>query len=127
MRPRQLVFAPTALLLAGAATLPLVTPVADIDFTVVPPEPAAVHGQLAASKTTLAGAVEIAQTTTGGLVSRIEFVGGDGATFDVETYSKESRRRLVVDAATGEVKSNTEVPRFPGEPVSGRPAAWRCR
>jgi FKBP-type peptidyl-prolyl cis-trans isomerase len=92
------------------------------DLSSIPPEPATVHKTLTGCKTSLAQAIDIAQKESGGLAKSAEMrLDGAAQIAEVLLYSADKATRIVVDAATGEIKSRTDVPPFtmPGDPVKG--------
>jgi hypothetical protein len=105
----------SALLLAGAsgAWLP-----PGVDLTAMPVMPADVEAQ--AAKVGLARAIEAAEKAAGGVAGSAQMrFGKSGATIEVVTYGQGAAKSVVVDAASGEVKSTTPIPGIPGEPLSG--------
>src|SRR5262245_38945533 len=87
------------------------------DLSQIPPEPAKVHGQLSAMKTSLAQAIDIAQKKTGGLAQSAQINGGVA---EIVIFAADKSINVNVDTATGEVKSKMDVPKFamPGDPIS---------
>jgi hypothetical protein len=87
------------------------------DHSILPPAPASVHMAMTASGASLAGQIKAAQEATGGLASeaKIDYITGNA---NVTIYTAEKRLDVSVDKA-GKVTSTTDVPRFPGDPVSG--------
>jgi len=102
-----------AALVTGAAALPVLID----DFESLPPDAAELHFALNASGLDLAAAVKAAQEDTGGLASEASVDAASG-TATVDVFSPAGHWLVTVDAA-GKVTSKTEVPRFPGDPVSG--------
>jgi hypothetical protein len=91
---------------------------AGTDYTALPPEAAAVESMLKGAKIDLAKAIQITGKETGGVVASASFdLSKAGASIDVVAYAGGEQRQLVVDASTGEIRSNRIVPRFPGEPI----------
>jgi len=91
---------------------------AGADYTALPPEAAAMESMLKGVKIDLAKAIKIAGKETGGVVASASFdLSKDGASIDIVAYARGEQRQLVVDASTGEIRSNRIVPRFPGEPI----------
>jgi hypothetical protein len=91
---------------------------AGADYTALPPEAAAMESMLKGAKIDLAKAIKIAGKETGGVVASASFdLSKDGASIDIVAYARGEQRQLVVDASTGEIRSNRIVPRFPGEPI----------
>jgi FKBP-type peptidyl-prolyl cis-trans isomerase FklB len=117
MMLRIALLASLSLAAATAAVLP------DKDYTNIPPAPEAMQAQLAASKITLAQAIESATKAAGGQASsaQIHFDGGK-ATIEVMVYGGGKAYRVDVDGQSGE-PTKTEVPpfKYPGDPVQG---AW---
>ena len=107
-----------ASLTLGAATAAFVP---DKDYTNIPPAPEAMQAQLAASKITLAQAIEAATKSAGGQASsaQLRFEGGKAA-FDVMVYGGGKAWHVDVDGQSGEA-TKTEIPAFkyPGDPVQG--------
>jgi len=101
------------LLLAAAAPFAL-APVQD--YTSLPPDAAEVFAQLGGKKS-LAAAIEAAQQAAGGLAREATF-GADG-NVTVHVYSASEHSVVVLDGATGAVKSKEARARFPGAPVTG--------
>lgn len=110
-------FAAGAVGAAGALVLPAL---ADVDYTAIPPAPAEVAAQIAASTVSLAQAIDTASKSAGGVAGSARFAKG-AATVEVMVYSGDKNWRVIVDGKSGEVSSKVEVPRFPGDPVEG---AW---
>jgi len=100
---------------AGAAALPLAQ-----DYSALPPDPAAIEAELRAGSLQLAAAIAAAEKETGGVARSAELaLGGEpGAT--VRVYAAGSAWNVSVGAG-GQVVSKVNVPRLPGDPVSG---AW---
>jgi hypothetical protein len=91
---------------------------AGADYTTLPPEAAATESMLKGAKIDLTKAIKIAGKETGGVVASASFdLSKGGASIDVVAYAGGEQRQLVVDASTGEIRSNRIVPRFPGEPI----------
>jgi hypothetical protein len=94
---------------------------AGADYSAIPPEAAAVESMLAGAKINLVKAIEIAQGSTGGVVASAGFdLESEAASIEVVAYAGGEKRRLVVDASTGAIRSDQVVPRFPGEPAEGQ-------
>jgi peptidylprolyl isomerase len=117
MKIRILTVALGALALAGAALFPSPSrsPL-DRDYTSIPPDPAQRHAALAGAPITLAKAIELAQQQSGGLATAAQ--GALDGTFELELFSPTVRQRVKLDAS-GKVVVKDELPRFPGEAVSG--------
>ena len=110
-------FATSALALAAAA---LIRPSpAGKDYTTLPPKPSDVKAQLDAVKFTLAQAVDAATKAGNGSAKSAEMALVEGKpVFEVLVYSADKAQRMRIDT-NGEVVSTTDIPRFPGDPVSG--------
>ena len=102
-----------ALSVSAAAALPLL----QADFTSIPPAAAQVRADLDAAGVSLANAVSAAETAAGGKASTAS-VDMASKTATVRVYA-ETQCWDVTIGADGKVASKTEVPRFPGEAVSG--------
>lgn len=93
--------------------------VAPPDYSTLPPAPAEMHQQLSGATASLAQAIQVAQDAAQGLASSAQIKQAEGVlTYEVMVYSPTAATRVVVDAQ-GAVKEKIEVPRFPGEPVTG--------
>jgi FKBP-type peptidyl-prolyl cis-trans isomerase len=107
-----------ALLALGAATA---VSLSDKDYTNIPPAPEAMQAQLAASKVTLAQAVESATKAAGGQASSAQMRSEGGkAVFEVMVYGGGKAYHVAVDGQSGEA-TKTEIPpyKYPGDPVQG--------
>jgi FKBP-type peptidyl-prolyl cis-trans isomerase FkpA len=101
----------------GAAAL---VPPAGKDYTSLPPAPGEMKARIDASKVTLAQAIDAASKKTGGSAMSAEMTIAEGQpSFEILVYTSDKAQRVKVDA-NGEVGSMTDVPRFPGAPVSGQ-------
>jgi FKBP-type peptidyl-prolyl cis-trans isomerase FkpA len=90
------------------------------DYTTIPPKAEAIQKAIQSRSVPLAKAIEIAESTTGGVVASAAFdLTADAATIDVVALAKGKRHSLVIDATSGSVLSDEIVPRFPGDPVEG--------
>lgn len=90
------------------------------DYTSIPPSPADVEAQIQASKVTLVQAIEAAQKAAGGLANTASMRTDGGSTgYEVMVYGGGKATKVMVDGKSGEVTTKTEVPRFPGDAVSG--------
>ena len=86
------------------------------DYESIPPEAAAVESMIEGAKVDLAKAIEIVRKAKGGVVASAGFnLDQEPPTITVVSYAGGEKRELVVDAATGAVKSDQVVPRFPGD------------
>jgi FKBP-type peptidyl-prolyl cis-trans isomerase len=103
-----------ALTLTTAAAIPTLL----ADFESLPPEPAVIHTQMVESGGSLSTAVAAAETDTGGLAASASFDAATGQTA-VTVYTKTHCYEVTVDKA-GQIASKTEVPRFPGDAVTGQ-------
>jgi FKBP-type peptidyl-prolyl cis-trans isomerase len=99
-------------LLLAAAAVPLLE-----DYATLPPSEAEMHALLSSNKP-LAELIATAQQETGGIASGATY-GPDGAA-TIETYTASERFAVVVDGATGAVKSKDKRSRFPGAAVQGQ-------
>ena len=76
----------------------------------------------AGSTTGLAAAVMAAEESTGGVASRAEMkLDAEKPYVEVIVYNDDQQTRVNVDANSSKVTSSTVVPRFPGDPVAGKP------
>lgn len=92
------------------------------DYTTLPPDAGSTEKQLRAAKTSLTAAIVEAEKSTGGVAySAAMKLDAAKPSVEVTVFGGGKQTRVSVDAATGKVASSTEVPRFPGEPVSGEP------
>src|SRR6185369_1830036 len=109
--------------LAATAAGALVSPAFfDTDYTTIPEAPGQMAKQISAAKFGLAQAIEIASKAGEGVASSAQMRFEKGApSVEVMVYGGEKAWRVVVDGTSGEVASKVEIPRFPGDPVSG---AW---
>jgi peptidylprolyl isomerase len=91
------------------------------DYRTLPPPSADVQKQVAACKVTLASAIDIAQKATSGGVAKVAHLRVTATPPDIEVlvYVNDEARKVMVDANSGAVLSNTVVPRFPGTPAVG--------
>jgi peptidylprolyl isomerase len=89
------------------------------DYTTLPPDPADVEKQLAGAKVSLAQAIEAALKSSPGAAASVAFKAP--GLYEVLVYAGGKATRVSVNAQTGAVTGQQEVPRFPGAPVSG---AW---
>lgn len=94
------------------------------DFSSLPPDPSEVVKALAASKVTIAKAVEAAEAESKGKAvnASIKLVGGKLEIL-VEVWGDKLHKQMKVDPESGKVVSSEDLPtsRFPGEPVTGEP------
>jgi len=103
-----------ALGLAGAAALPALL---DQDYESLPPAPADIFQELTQSGAKLADAVGKIELATGGRVMSASMDRTTGAaTLDVYTASQHLK---VITDKDGKLTSQEEIPRFPGDPMSG--------
>lgn len=108
---------PIAAVLALSITAAAALPLLEADYTSIPPAPAQVRADLDAAGLSLAAAVTAAEAAAGGKASSASI---DSATKSatVRVYGETQCWDLTV-TADGKVANKTEVPRFPGEAVSG--------
>src|SRR4030095_3959016 len=76
---------------------------------------------VAACKVTLPQAIDIAQKAAGNGIAKTAHLRVTHTPPDIEVlvYAKDEAHKIMVDANSGAVISNTIVPRFAGEPVTG--------
>jgi hypothetical protein len=90
------------------------------DYTTIPAPPADVNKQLASSKVSLSQAIDLAQKEAQGLAKSAQVnLNAVPPTIDVLVYDADSATKVIIDPATGSVVSKNEIPRFPGDPVTG--------
>ncbi len=111
-----------AILIAAATTTAIATLIPALgpgkDYSILPPDPFEMEQTLAASKVDLAAAAKIAAAKVNGSCSSITAkVGGDGVTYNATVYSDGLRHDMVINSKTGEVMSDTKVPRYPGDAI----------
>lgn len=114
-----------ALLTVGLlAGLMLLDARAEIDYSVIPPNPAEVTAWLKASGTSLREGIAAAEKAVSGVASSARFERDEkGVRIEVTVYAGGKVHDVVVDASTGEVRSTEARPPFelPGQAVSGDP------
>jgi hypothetical protein len=116
----RLPFLASGALALAAATLVRPSP-AGKDYTTLPPKPSELKAQIDGAKVTLAQAIEAVTKQTGGSAKSAELSMVEGQpVFDITVYGADKAQRVRVDAA-GNVGTMTDIPRFPGDPVSGEP------
>ncbi len=116
MKSRKII--PVVLLL-GVASFTLF---AGPDYTSIPKAASTLYKWLKGSKVTLSQAIDTAQKDTKGLAQSASMVQeGKKTNIEVRVYSESKAFDVVVDGTTGKVASKKEVPRFPGEAVTGEP------
>ncbi|UCD76770.1 MAG: FKBP-type peptidyl-prolyl cis-trans isomerase [Phycisphaerales bacterium] len=99
--------------IAGAAQL-----AGEVDYATLPPHPAEVSVQLQGCSLTLADAIAAAEKAVQGKAASAAFnLKEEPPVVEVLIYTDHDAWNLVVDPETGLIRSTTEVPRFPGEPV----------
>jgi peptidylprolyl isomerase len=92
----------------------------EVDYTALPPEPAEVEKQVRACHITLDQAITTARQAVGGVAKSAELkLDLQPPAIEVVVYAEGLARRVLVNADDGEVLEITEVPRFPGAPVTG--------
>jgi peptidylprolyl isomerase len=95
-------------------------PFAGPDYTSVPPAASDVHKMISAHEISLVKAIEIAQKETSGLAKSATLMAdATPPTIEVMSYTANAAYKVIVNAQSGAVESKTDVPRFPGDPVSG--------
>jgi len=105
------------LALVSAVAIAAVTPLVGggKDLTRIP-DPAAREKELAAKPITLAKAIETA-AKDGGVVAGASY--NAGGQIELSVIKGGVERALVVDSSSGAVVTTTDVPLFPGDPVTG--------
>ena len=92
------------------------------DYTTLPPEAGATEKKLRASKTSLATAIAEAEKTAGGVAhSAAMKLDGEKPSVEVTVFGGGKQTKVSIDTSTGKVASSIVVPRFPGDPVTGKP------
>jgi len=108
----------------AAVTCLAIVPVllAEVDYSKPPEPPAKLSKDLAASKTSLAAAIKLAeeQTKAVGASAEVREEGGKLIAF-VRTVAPDKMYNVTVDLAAGTVIDKKEAPVYPGDPVSGEP------
>ncbi len=109
-RARALMVIPIFMLLAATASAG--------DFSAIPPDPAEVVQGLSSGHD-LRAAIAVAEEAAGGKASSAVFLFEEGQA-RVEVARPDGMTSvIVISLASGEIVSNTEKGRFPGEPVKG--------
>lgn len=107
------------LLTAGTAGFAMFNTAPEPDFETIPPEPSQLYATLVDAKVGLADALKIAEESTNGkAMYAYQVVDGDEISFDVRVYLPKVAKDLKI-SGDGSVVSEEEVPRFPGDAVSG--------
>lgn len=107
---------PALLLLTAVA---FAAPLAGTDYTSLPPVASDVEKQIKESKVSLTQAIDMAQKETNGIAKSASMTLGSGEMIEVNTFGEGKHFVVVIDTASGSVKSKAEVPRFPGAEVTG--------
>ena len=112
------ILAIAVLALASAAAFAAVIPLAGggRDLTRIPADPAAREKELSAKPITLAKAIEAA-SKAGGVCSSAAF--SPTGQIELTLFKAGLENAVVVDGTSGAVVSNTALPRFAGDPVTG--------
>lgn len=105
------------LLLVGLAAAAVVPALQDTDYEKIPVDPKVTQRALDASPLKLSAAIAAAEADTGGVAQNADLQPMAG-TATVRVYA-EGKSWNVDVAADGSITGKTEVPRFPGDPVSG--------
>ncbi len=114
---RSLILSLTVGLPITAAVLLAAAP----DYSAIPPSEASVEASIKSRKVGITRAIEIAETSTGGVIAAASYdLAADAATIDVTVFNKGTKRRLVIDSMTGSIRSDKVIPRFPGAAVTGQ-------
>ncbi|MDY7108198.1 MAG: FKBP-type peptidyl-prolyl cis-trans isomerase [Planctomycetota bacterium] len=111
------------LLAAVLALMPVASVSAqEVDYEALPPEPAEIEQQVRACTVTLAEAIATAQQSVGGVARSARLLlDREPMAIEVVVYAEGRASRVLVNAGDGDVLEVSEVPRFPGKPVTG---AW---
>lgn len=109
------------LLLTGAASMSPIAQQAAPDFESIPPSISEVAAMVDGATISIAKAIEIAATETGGgtVTAALYNIEKKAALIDVEVLADSKRYHMVIDASNGQVMSKTPAPRFPGDDVEG--------
>ena len=92
------------------------------DYTNLPPSPGSTEKKIRASKTSLATAIAEAEKTAGGVAhSAAMKLDGEKPSVEVTVFGGGKQTKVSIDTSTGKVASSIVVPRFPGDPVTGKP------
>ena len=92
------------------------------DYTTLPPEAGSTEKKIRASKTSLATAIAEAEKTAGGVAhSAAMKLDGEKPSVEVTVFGGGKQTKVSIDTSTGKVASSIVVPRFPGDPVTGKP------
>lgn len=91
----------------------------DIDYSVLPPTAAEVNKKMSACEISLIKAIEIATEETKSTAYSASIDKVKTEEYTVLLSNDTALRKVVVDAHTGEIKSNDEVPHLPGDAVTG--------
>ncbi|MCA8980888.1 MAG: FKBP-type peptidyl-prolyl cis-trans isomerase, partial [Planctomycetes bacterium] len=105
------------LLLVGLAAAAVVPSLQGTDYESIPVDPKVTQAKLEASPLKLAAAIAAAEADTGGVAQTADLRPSAG-TATVRVYA-EGKSWNVDVASDGSVTGKIEVPRFPGDPVSG--------
>ena len=92
------------------------------DYTTLPPAAGSTEKKIRASKTSLATAIAEAEKTAGGVAhSAAMKLDGEKPSVEVTVFGGGKQTKVSIDTSTGKVASSIVVPRFPGDPVTGKP------
>lgn len=96
-------------------------PADKFDYTTIPPPASVVERELSALPTSLSAAIEIATKTAGSRAVRSATTVTEGGKtrHEIHLYGGGAARKIGVDATSGEVLTNVEIPRFAGAPATG--------
>jgi peptidylprolyl isomerase len=121
MRARKLIIALAPLLLLGIAYPAIQSGKRAFDYEKLRPHPKEIHDRLAGYETSLAEAIVIAEKAAGGGRAASAFMAqGKQAIYTIKVFTEREAQTLVIDAIEGTVRSQTVLPRFPGEPADGQ-------
>ena len=92
------------------------------DYATLPPEAGSTEKKIRASKTSLATAIAEAEKTAGGVAhSAAMKLDGEKPSVEVTVFGGGKQTKVSIDTSTGKGASSIVVPRFPGDPVTGKP------
>ena len=90
------------------------------EYDAIPPRPSEVAKWISASNVNLVQAIEIVQKEVKGVAQTAKMYKVEtGPRIEVLAFAGDKSYRVHVDGLSGKVLVKTEVPRFPGDPVSG--------
>ena len=120
MNMKRLTAAMTGLMMTALACAMMTPQGEEADYSRIPPDPVEVERQLLAFPMSLTEAIDIAQEVVGGYaISAMIRMDRDIPVVEVVAFAEGRKQVLVIDASAGVVAERRDVPRFPGEPVTG--------